>query len=71
MKKTAAVFAILLAVCLAMGACSKQGEVEKPAQKIPEPAAEQAADTAVSDTAMFPDSTSVDSVVSDTGSTTE
>ena len=60
MKKTAWIFAVLLAVCLIIGACTKQAEVERPAETIPEPAAEQVPDTMVMDTGVVADTAAVD-----------
>jgi len=66
MKKTALLFAALLAICLIIGACTKQAEVEKPAETIPEPVAEQTPDTAVLDTGAVPDTVVVDTTAKDT-----
>ncbi len=52
MKKTAFAFISLLAFCLIIVACSKQAEVKKPAEKIPEATAETAPDTAMTDSTM-------------------
>jgi len=61
MKKTALAFAVLLAICLIIGACSKQEEVEKPAETIPE-AAEQLAPDTMMDTGMVMDTTMIDTM---------
>jgi len=61
MKKTALVFVVLLAICLIIGACSKQEEVEKPADTIPE-AVEQIAPDTMLDTGMVMDTTMVDTM---------
>jgi PBP1b-binding outer membrane lipoprotein LpoB len=61
MKKTALAFAVLLAICLVIGACSKQEEVEKPAETIPQ-AAEQVAPDTMMDTGMVVDTTMIDTM---------
>lgn len=66
MKKTVMAFVILLAICLIIGACAKQDEVERPAETIPEPAAEQVPDTVMPDTIPVIDTTAIDSMAMDT-----
>jgi len=61
MKRTALAFAVLLAICLIIGACTKQEEVEQPADTVPEAAAEIAPDTMM-DTGMVMDTTMMDTM---------
>lgn len=62
MKKTVIAFAILLAICLIIVACAKKEEVERPAETIPEPSAEQVPDTVMPDTIPVIDTTAIDSM---------
>ena len=67
MKKVVIAFVVLLAICLIIVACAKKEEVERPAETIPEPAAEEVLDTTeVVDTVAATDTTAIDSAVVDT-----
>ena len=70
MKQTAFVFAVLLAICLLIGACSKQGEVEQRSETIPQPVEEAALDE-TTDTGTVVDTAMADTMAADTSASGE